>query len=406
MTENPTTKKFEVKRRGKKSKTRYTSIYQHEHLDGKDITYSAMYRKNGKLIEDKIGKKSEGWSARSASEERTLRMKGLKETNNERKERLKTEQTTNSNRMTFRNLLEEYLSSKPNLRSSKKIIYNFNKHSAEIIGDKLPEELMHRDIEEIRSKLIKAYAKPMTVFHTLELIKRLANFGFKRKLCANINFHIELPTVHNKTTEFLNSDELNRLIAVLNKEPEPVHNFFMLILQTGLRRDELQTLRWSDIQFQRKLMTISPENAKSGREEFIYLNDAALEILQRQWSIKEQRKPEVAAQDLVFFTINGNVWGKSQSAITKIYKRIHEAAELPKSFRMAHGLRHQFGGMHANAGTPPLVLQKLMQHKELRTTQRYIEIEEKTLRDVAERTSELIEKHLRSDVIDLNTGIK
>ena len=363
-----------------------------------------MYRKNGKLIEDKIGKKSEGWSARSASEERTLRIKGFKETNNERKQRLKNELEINSNRMTFRNLLQEYLSSKPNLRSAKMILYNFNKHSAEIIGDKLPEELIHRDIEEIRSKLIEA--KPMTVFHTLELIKRLANFGFKRKLCANINFHIELPTVHNKTTEFLNSDELKRLIAAVNKEPETIRNFFMLILQTGMRRDELQTLRWSDIQFQRKLMTISPENAKSGREEFIYLNDAALEILQRQWAIKEQRKPEVASLDLVFFTINGNVWGKSQSAITKIYKRIHEAAELPKSFRMAHGLRHQFGGMHANAGTPPLVLQKLMQHKELKTTQRYIEIEEKTLRDVAERTSELIEKHLRSDVIDLNTGIK
>ncbi len=404
MSKNPTTQKFEVKRRGKKSKTRYTGIYQHEHLDGKDITFSAMYRKNGKLIEDKIGKKSEGWSARSASEERTLRIKGFKETNNERKQRLKNELEINSNRMTFRNLLQEYLSSKPNLRSAKMILYNFNKHSAEIIGDKLPEELIHRDIEEIRSKLIEA--KPMTVFHTLELIKRLANFGFKRKLCANINFHIELPTVHNKTTEFLNSDELKRLIAAVNKEPETIRNFFMLILQTGMRRDELQTLRWSDIQFQRKLMTISPENAKSGREEFIYLNDAALEILQRQWAIKEQRKHEVASLDLVFFTINGNVWGKSQSAITKIYKRIHEAAELPKSFRMAHGLRHQFGGMHANAGTPPLVLQKLMQHKELKTTQRYIEIEEKTLRDVAERTSELIEKHLRSDVIDLNTGIK
>ena len=404
MSKNPTTQKFEVKRRGKKSKTRYTGIYQHEHLDGKDITFSAMYRKNGKLIEDKIGKKSEGWSARSASEERTLRIKGFKETNNERKQRLKNELEINSNRMTFRNLLQEYLSSKPNLRSAKMILYNFNKHSAEIIGDKLPEELIHRDIEEIRSKLIEA--KPMTVFHTLELIKRLANFGFKRKLCANINFHIELPTVHNKTTEFLNSDELKRLIAAVNKEPETIRNFFMLILQTGMRRDELQTLRWSDIQFQRKLMTISPENAKSGREEFIYLNDAALEILQRQWAIKEQRKHEVASLDLVFFTINGNVWGKSQSAITKIYKRIHEAAEQPKSFRMAHGLRHQFGGMHANAGTPPLVLQKLMQHKELKTTQRYIEIEEKTLRDVAERTSELIEKHLRSDVIDLNTGIK
>ena len=79
----------------------------------------------------------------------------------------------------------------------------------------------------------------------------------------------------------------------------------MLILQTGMRRDELQTLRWSDIQFQRKLMTISPENAKSGREEFIYLNDAALEILQRQWAIKEQRKPEVASLDLVFLQLMG-----------------------------------------------------------------------------------------------------
>ena len=29
-----------------------------------------MCRKNGRLIEDKIGKKSEGWTARAASEER------------------------------------------------------------------------------------------------------------------------------------------------------------------------------------------------------------------------------------------------------------------------------------------------------------------------------------------------
>ena len=57
MTESPSG--FKVARRGKKTKTRYTGIYQHEHLGGRDITFLVMCRKNGRLIEDKIGKKSE-----------------------------------------------------------------------------------------------------------------------------------------------------------------------------------------------------------------------------------------------------------------------------------------------------------------------------------------------------------
>jgi len=399
MTENPSG--FKVARRGKKTKTRYTGIYQHEHLGGKDITFLAMYRKNGRLIEDKIGKKSEGWTARAASEERTLRLKGRAETTMERKQRLSLEQEANASRMTFKRLLEEYLACKPHLRSAKAVRYNFEKHSAQLIGDKLPEELTHWDLEGIRRKLAKAKAKPKTIFNTLEFVKRLATFGFKRGLCAKIPFHFELPTVHNKTTEFLNSDELRRLVAALEQELEPIRNFFMLILHTGLRRDEVQTLKWSDIDLHRKLLIIRPENAKSGREESIPLNEGALDVLRRQWVIKDQRKPHVAAQNLVFFTTAGNVWGQSQSAVTKIYKRLHENADLPESFRMAHGLRHQFGGMHANAGTAPLVLQKLMQHKELRTTQRYIEIAEPTLRDGAERTDELIKLHLQGNVIDL-----
>ena len=57
MTESPLG--FKVAWRGKKTKTRYTGIYQHEHLGERDITFLVMCRKNGRLIEDKIGKKSE-----------------------------------------------------------------------------------------------------------------------------------------------------------------------------------------------------------------------------------------------------------------------------------------------------------------------------------------------------------
>ena len=383
-------------------KTRYPGIFE-RHLKNGDIVFYAFYRRDDRQIKDKIGGRSRGWSAKSASEERALRIAGKSEPTVERKKRLKTEQEADANRMTFKRLLEEYLACKPHLRSAKALRYNFGKHSAHLIGDKLPEELTHWDIEPIRHSLVKAKARPKTIFNTLEYIKRLVTFGFKRGLCANLSFHIELPTVHNKTTEFLNPDEFRRLVAALEQEPEPICNFFTFILFTGMRRGELQTLKWSDIDLHRKLLIIRPENAKSGREESIPLSAGALDVLRRQGAIKDQRQPHVATPDLVFFTIAGNVWGRSQSAVTKIYKRLHENADLPESFRMAHGLRHQFGGMHANAGTPPILIQKMMQHKELRTTQRYIEITEPTLRSGAELTDQLVGEYLNDNPKDLET---
>ncbi len=44
-----------------------------------------------------------------------------------------------------------------------------------------------------------------------------------------------------------------------------------------------------------------------------------------------------------------------------------------------------------------------MQHKELRTTQRYIEITEPTLRSGAERTAQLVDEYLNDNPKDLET---
>ena len=63
---------------------------------------------------------------------------------------------------------------------------------------------------------------------------------------------------------------------------------------------------------------------------------------------------------------------------------------------MLHGLRHHFLTMHAVAGTPAPILMRLATHKDLATTQRYIDIADADLLAAADKTESLIEQQLRS----------
>jgi integrase len=388
-----------------REKTKYPGVFIVERSGERYVYIMYRHTVSKKQVEEKLGTVSQGWTAARGNTERAKRIAGIQSSNSERRQQQRAEKEAEANRWTFSRLLEEYLASKPELRSEKAMSYNFNKHSVSFVGDKMPEELTHWDIESIKRKLTKSKAQPKTVFNTLDYLKRLANFGFKRGLCANVPFHIELPTVHNKTTEYLTPEELNRLLLALEEEPEPIRNFFHFMIQTGFRRDELQTLIWSDIDLNRKGILIRAINAKSGRDESVPLSDAAMNVLVAQYQIRDQRQPDIAKRDLVFFTQTGHEWGKSQSAITKIYKRLKEKAELPENFRGNHGIRHTFGSLHANKETAPLVIQKLMQHKDLRTTMRYIELADKSVREGAQRTGELIEDYLQSKSIDLEAPV-
>ena len=60
---------------------------------------------------------------------------------------------------------------------------------------------------------------------------------------------------------------------------------------------------------------------------------------------------------------------------------------------MLYGLRHHFLTMHAVAGTPAPILMRLT-HKDLATTQRYIDIADADLLAATDKTESLIEQQL------------
>ena len=72
-------------------------------------------------------------------------------------------------------------------------------------------------------------------------------------------------------------------------------------------------------------------------------------------------------------------------------KRIKEKAELPKDFRMFHGLRHVFASMLASSGEVDLyTLQTLLTHKSPMMTQRYAHLRDNSLMHASNVISRLM----------------
>ncbi|HOI96698.1 MAG TPA: site-specific integrase [Syntrophobacter fumaroxidans] len=284
---------------------------------------------------------------------------------------------------------EEYKACTPGLKGIVTDENRFEKHIKPIFGDKEPGELVPLDVDRLRVKMLKSH-EPATARNTLELLRRIVNFGVRRQLCPGLTFTIQMPAVHNERTEDLTPDELAKLLEVLDEEPNTqVAHLMKMAIFTGMRRGELFKLRWTDIDFDRGFISI--RDPKGGSSQTIPLNESARGIL-----VNHPRTDTP-------FVFPGRK-GAQRADINKTVNRIKKAAGLPKDFRPLHGLRHSFASSLASSGKVDLyTLQRLLTHKSPQMTQRYSHLRDEALRRASNLAAELVEKAAKKkdNVIDL-----
>jgi len=133
----------------------------------------------------------------------------------------------------------------------------------------------------------------------------------------------------------------------------------LLSMNTGLRKGEIFKLKWSNINFETKQLTVVGQAAKSGKIRHIPLNSEAYEILEK-W--KEQ---SLGSVKYVFVNKDGTYFDNVKNGWAKILK----VAQI-EDFRW-HDLRHHFASSLVMAGVNLNTVRELLGHSSYAMTLRY-----------------------------------
>lgn len=337
------------------------------------------YKKNGKLTEERVGRTSEKaprphhtkfWSAHLASLVRALRMTGKEPSNVEKRANERAAKEAEASRWTVSKLWKEYRANNEHkTRIAITDDYRFRMYLDPAFGAKVPSEIDPLSIDRLRVKMSKT-RKPATVHNTLELLRRIINYGVDRNLCDPLPFKMQLPKLNNHRTEDLTPDQLQALLTAIEKDKHPVAGPMMLCaLYTGMRRGEMFKLEWSDLDFERGFIRL--RDPKGGKDQSIPMNTQAralFESMPKKCQYVFAGRPDK----------DGNFAPRTR--IADQVNKIKKAAGLPEDFRALHGLRHVYASMLASSGKVDMyTLQKLMTHKSADMTQRYAHLRDDAL---------------------------
>lgn len=283
----------------------------------------------------------------------------------------------------------------------------WDKHVAPAFGTKLVSDVSTMDIKKLHRSLHS------TPYVANRVVARLATF-FTFAISEGATKSKENPTKgvefypEEGRERFLSKEEFGRLGAALataesvglppapehRKKPKllvnqkhrpkgadvptPANPFAIaairLLALTGCRENEILSLRWSEVDFERGYIRL--EDSKTGKS-IRPLNQSAAAIL--------EALPVVDGNPHVLPGLKPN---SSLREIKRVWYAVRHAAKL-EGVRL-HDLRHSFASVPASSGESLLVVKSLLGHKNIATTERYAHLGDDPVRRAADRAASAI----------------
>lgn len=230
------------------------------------------------------------------------------------------------------------------------------------------------EVNNINYELIQDYIaiqrelkSKTTINRYISSIKSLHRFY---QLSYNVKFN---PCLHLKSVKkdkklpiYMNEDEVNTLIE---KESNPeLKVIFELLYTCGLRISECVTLKLNQIHLSRKSLQII---GKGNKQRMVLLSDILVKNLN---DFIEQRKSK---SEYLFVNERNQVLTR-QYVHNKLKQRIMEYGLSEKI--SAHSFRHSFATHLLNHGANLVIVQKLLGHSDITTTQIYTHLETEHLK--------------------------
>jgi integrase len=230
------------------------------------------------------------------------------------------------------------------------------------------------DVAELHGSLSRTPYKANRVLGVLSKMMNLSELWGLRDRHTNPCEDIQKYPEH-KRERFLSAPELQRLGRALSTaEAEGTESYyavaaFRLLLLTGCRLSEIQTLEWKCVDLDAREARLP--DSKTGAKT-VHLGGAAVAVL--------RSLPRATGNP---FVIVGKNDGQHLTDLQHPWRRIREAAGL-QDVRI-HDLRHTFasGGLAVGEGLP--IIGKLLGHTQVQTTARYAHLAAAPVKLAADR---------------------
>ena len=235
------------------------------------------------------------------------------------------------------------------------------------------EKIGRKDISSYTKYLAKNEIAPSSIVRKIASIKGFFRFlSFKRYIINNPAISIPSPKLPKKLPKVLSVSEIDKILKTDLDTKESA--IIELLYSAGIRVSELVNLDIKNIDLRNKSIKVF---GKGSKERLVPINKKCADIIAKYLKKREVIALKYNAGNTLFLEDNGKPTSRQM-----VYKIIRHQGELINRHISPHTLRHSFATHLLENGADLRVVQELLGHASIVTTQLYTHISKKALRDV------------------------
>ncbi len=275
-------------------------------------------------------------------------------------------------RVRFSELAKDYLrlhaQGKKSFRSHYQVCL---KNLEQFFANSYLHEITSKRIEDYKMEIRKSGASEATANRRLACLKNMFTKAIDWHMADdNPVRKVKLYKENNQRVHYLEDEELSRLLENCSA---PLRAVIFFAINTGMRKGEIQKLKWNEINFNQGYIAIT--ETKNGEVRYAPMNDTIREVL-----VSIRKHP---ASPYVFCSKDGEPYDFRKSFETALRK----SGILDFRF---HDLRHTFASHLAMKGVDLNTIRELLGHKSLDMTLRYSHLS----KDHKMRAVSILDKHV------------
>lgn len=261
--------------------------------------------------------------------------------------------------------------------------YSMNTINSYLSDIKEYQEFKKGDILSSTKEDILAYLKTIknlestTISHKISSLKSFFKYYQKReKIKANPLANIKSPKIAKKLPTYLTLEEVSKLLDVEIKSPYDARNkaILELLYSSGIRISELCNMQTSNYNSYECIIRLI---GKGSKERIIPLGDYAISVLE---DYINNYRPKINKKNINSIFINNRGDTISRQFIFKVIKKECLKKGIRKNVS-PHTLRHTFATHLLQNGADLRIIQELLGHENISTTQIYTHVSNQELKN-------------------------